>query len=101
MKHLSLPDPPAADSPQFRGNALAFQRAASDWMARAKGLIQSAHNDVASPCGQQMLATSFVLNTVATGTTTGTDLSNVVASLISVLTQKGILSPTASRSHNQ
>lgn len=86
------PDPAAYPSP------IAWQRAAYDWMQRMRGVIQDAHNEVIRPAGQQMLATSFTLSTVATGTTTGTDLSNVVATLIDVLTQKGVLSPTVSRS---
>lgn len=101
MQNLSLPDPPNPDLPQYRGNSLAWQRAAMDWMGRAKGIIQTAHNDAIRPAGQQFLATAYTTNTVASGTTTGTDLANVVASLVATLTQKGILSPSVTRQGNQ
>ena len=86
------PDPAAYPSP------VAWQRAAYDWMQRMRGVVQDAHNEAVRPAGQQFLANSFTLNTVATGTITGTDLANCLASLVQVLTDRGILSPTVSRS---
>lgn len=97
MKQLNIPMPPNPSAAQYRTNFVAWQRAATDWMERAKGVLEAAHNELARPCGQQFIASSFTTNTAVTGTTTGTDLSNVVASLVETLTQKGILSPTVSR----
>jgi len=97
MRPLNIPSPPDPASPQFSGNPIAWQRATAQWMQQAKGLLENAHNEVIRPCGQQMRSSGYVVNTVATGTTTGTDLSNVVATLIDTLTAKGILSPTITR----
>lgn len=97
MKRLTLPQPPDPANGQYT-NQLAYNRAVHDWCARVKGLVEDGWRINSAPCGQQMLATSFTTGTVVTGTTTGTDLANVVASLIQALTDKGILSPTASRS---
>lgn len=97
MKQLNIPTPPNPDAPQYRGNALVWFRAATDWMQRTKGVLETAHNELARPCGQQLLASDFTTNTTVTGTTTGTDLSNFVASLVATLTAKGIISPTVSR----
>lgn len=97
MKRVTLPQPPNPDEPQYRGNQLAFNRAAADWMRRAKGLIEDASRINDAPLGQNFLATNFTTNTTVTGTTTGTDLSNAVASLVAAFTAKGIISPTISR----
>lgn len=70
-------------------------------MQRSKGVLENAHNQLAAPCAQQMVVGSFTTNTTITGTTTGTDLANVVASLMQTLTAKGLLSPTISRGQNQ
>lgn len=102
MKTLNIPTPPNPETPQYRSNPLAWQRAAADWMQKAKGVIEAAHNEAIRPCGQQFLATSFTTNTVATNTYTAVaDVANVLASLIQTLTQKGILSPTVSRGQSQ
>ena len=97
MKRVTLPQPPNADDPLYRDNAMAFMRATSDWMRRVKGMIEDASRINGTPMGQAFLATAFTTNTVATGTTTGTDLSNVVASLIAAMTASGLVSPTISR----
>lgn len=101
MRHLNIPDPPDPNGIQYKGNALAWQRASFDWMKKLKGVVQDSHNQLSNPCGQQFIASAFTTNTTATGTTTGTDLSNVVASLVQTLTQGGVLSPTISRNQNQ
>lgn len=67
------------------------------WGEQVKSLTENYARLQSAPAGQQMLATNFTTNTVCTGTTTGTDLSNVVSSLIATLTEKGILSPTVTR----
>ena len=100
MKQLNIPNPP--DPGSYPGNPLAWQRAVFDWMQRVKGVVQDVVNDAQRPCGQQMAdPTAYTLNTVATGTMTGTDLANVVCTLIYTLTNGGILSPTISRSQSQ
>lgn len=102
MKHLNVPMPPNPDSPQYKSSPLAWQRAATDWMQRIKGVVESVHNDSVAPCAQQFLATSFTTNTVATNTYTAlADVANVLASLVSALTQRGILSPSITRAQDQ
>ena len=102
MKQVNIPTPPDPQTPQYRGNPLAWQRAATEWMQHVKGVTENGFREVAKPCGQQMASpTSFTTNTAVTGTTTGTDLSNVVCSLIAALIQGGVLSPTISREQTQ
>ena len=67
------------------------------WAMQVKSLTENYSRLQSAPSGQQMLATNFTTNTVCTGTTTGTDLANVVASLIMTLLNKGVLSPTVTR----
>lgn len=91
-----------------------------DWAVRVKGIVEDGWRINSAPCGQAMLATSFTTATVAqsvnavvqiggvatgtaTVTATVTDVAsaNVLASLIQALTDKGILSPSVSRSATQ
>jgi hypothetical protein len=67
------------------------------WAAHVKSLTENYARLQSAPAGQQMLATAFTTSTICTGTTTGTDLANVVSSLIATLTSKGILSPSITR----
>lgn len=87
VRRLILPPvPPEATLLQLR-----------QWAAQSKGLMENYARQQSSPAGQRIVATNFTTNTVCTGTTTGTDLSNVVSSLIAILTDKGILSPSITR----
>ena len=98
MRNLSIPQAP---NPDLYPSPIAWQRAMFDWMQRTRGVIQDAHNQLARPCGQQISATDYTTNTAVTGTTTGTDLANALCSLIAVLQQGGVTSPTTSREQNQ
>lgn len=91
MKRVIIPSPPNPEDALYRSNPLAHSRAMFDWANAVKGKIESASLVNDAPAAQTILATNFTTNTVATGTTTGTDLSNVVCSLIAALTAKGIL----------
>ena len=97
LRRTLLPLPPNPDDAQYSAQPISYSRAVFDWMNRVKGRIEadSVVND--RPAGQRFLSTNFTTNTVATGTTTGTDLANVVASLVQVLTDKGLLSPSKTR----
>jgi hypothetical protein len=100
VKRLILPIPPNPSEAQF-ANPVALARAQWEWNTRVKGTLEDAWRINSAPCGQQISASSFTTNTSVTGTTTGTDLSNVVATLIQILTDKGILSPTITRGATQ
>lgn len=94
MKQLSIPTPPNPDSQQYKSNPLAYSRAAYAWMQQTKGLIEQAHNSVATPCGQQLQVASFTTNTALEGTSTGTVVTQFLCSLVQALTNKGIISPS-------
>ncbi len=95
MRYLNIAQPP--DPSQFP-SPVAWQRAAHDWMQRTRGVIQDAHNEIMRPAGQQMRAENFALSTVASGTMVIADVANTLCTLIQVLSDKGIISPTVSRS---
>ena len=89
MRLLILPTPP--DPARYR-NAMELARAQFDWMTRVKSVIEQTAKVNWAPATPTILATNFTTNTVVTGTTTGTDLANVVATLVQILTNKGITS---------
>lgn len=99
MRALNIPDPPKPE--QFRGNVLGWQRAMVDWGQRVKGVLQDFNRDANKPCGQQLVVGSFTTNTTITGTTTGTDLANYVASMTQAFTMRGDISPTITRGQTQ
>jgi len=94
MKTLQIPHPPNPDDQRYKTNPLAYNRAVFNWMQVTKGAVEQAHNSVATPCGQQIMATAFTTNTALTGTMTGTQIANALCSLVQVLTNKGIISPS-------
>ena len=93
LRRTILPHPPNPDDTVFAGAPMLFNRAVYDWMQQVKGRLEidSQSNNV--PAAQPFLATNFTTNTVVTGTTTGTDLANAVASLVQAFTDNGRLSP--------
>lgn len=98
MRHVILPQPPNANDPAFKDSPLAFNRAASDWMRRVKGLIEDASRIDDAPLGQQFRVGSFTTNTTIAGTSTGTDVSNFLCSLLTAFIAKGQVSQTVTRS---
>lgn len=97
MKRILIPQPPNADAPEFRTNPMAFNRAASDWMRRLKGILEDASRINDAPMGQQFQIGSFSTNTTLAGTSTLGDVANFVCSLTTALTSKGLVSPTVTR----
>jgi len=93
VKKFTLPDPPNPNDIAYKSNPLAYSRAANDWMRRVKGTLEASVNQLGLPASPSFVATSYTTNTVISGTTTGTDLTNAVCSLITALTNKGILIP--------
>jgi hypothetical protein len=91
MRTLLLPLPP--EPPSTSG----WARDAYQWMVSVKGALEELSRINDSPLGQQFVVGSFTTNTTIAGTTTGTDLSNFVASFIEAMTAKGLVSPTISR----
>lgn len=96
LRRTVLPDAPNPDDPQY-SSPLSYSRAVYDWMQRVKGRLESDSRINNAPAGQQFLATNFTTNTVANGGAALPDLANSHASLVQVLTDKGILSPNITR----
>lgn len=99
MRFLQLPQPPNPDDGAYTRDVHKYLRAHYQWSMRVKGLIEDAWRVNAAPVGTPFLATSFTTNTTITGTSTGTDVANFIASLVQAMTNKGLTSPTASRTN--
>lgn len=97
MKRIVLPQPPDPADQKFNGVPFLWQRAAFTWMQQAKQVLDDANRVNASPMGQQFQVGAFTTNTTVTGTTTGTDLSNFVASLVQAMTTTGYVAPVQKR----
>lgn len=93
MKKITLPIPPNPDDQQYRGNSVAYNRAAFSWMNDVKGKLEQASQQNDTPIDQSFAVSSFSTNTSLSGTSTGTDLSNFVCSLIAAMQKKGLTKP--------
>lgn len=97
MKRVVLPMPPSPYDPAM-ADPMSWARAMFDHMVKVQGLLEDASrvNDV--PLGQALIVGAHTLQNTVTGTTTGTDLSNFVATMAQAFTDRGLLSPTIGRS---
>jgi len=97
MKRVVLPQPPNPDEPAYKSNPLLLARANYQWMCRAKGALEDNSRLNDRPMGQQFAVGSFTTNTTISGTSTGTDVANFIASLVTAMEAKGLVSQTVSR----
>ena len=93
-KRVILPQPPDPANMNMGD----WSRAMFRWASVTKGILEDASRVNDGPLGQRFVVGAFTTNTTVTGTTTGTDLSNFVASFVEAMTAKGLVSPTISRS---
>ena len=94
-QRLILPIPPNADDFKFNNNPLAFYRAVTDWMTQTKGKIETFAQQSHVPAQQSIVVGSYTLNTSLSGTMTGTDIANGLCSVVTALTNRGLLAPNA------
>ena len=97
MKRVVLPAPPDPMASQFAGSPLLWQRMAYQWMQQTKQLLDDANRVNGSPMGQAFVVGSFTTNTTISGSSTGTDVSNFVSSLVTAMQAKGLTSPSVNR----
>jgi hypothetical protein len=88
LRRTQLPVPPNPDSMTYSGgDPVLWQRDAYQWMVQVKQRLEQDSVTNSSPTGQFLVSTYTPVNTM-----TGTDaLSNVVATLISNMTNGGYL----------
>lgn len=93
MNRTVLPAPPDPTTGVYSGNPNAWMRAATDWMRQVKGRIETDSTINTQPIGPLVVSTYTAVTTM-----TGTDAtSNALATLITLLTEKGLISPTQQR----
>lgn len=97
MKQLTLPVPPNPDDAAYVNSPLAFSRAQFQWATEVRGVLQQQSRVNHAPMGQAFSVGTYTTTTAVSGTTTGTDLSNFVSTLVHAMQSKGLTSPTASR----
>lgn len=91
MKRIILPQPPNPDDAMYRNQPLVYSRAAYEWMRQVKGKIEDASTINDTPLDQQLVISSYTLNTSLSGTSTGTDITNFICTLVSAFTKKGVI----------
>ena len=93
IQRLILPGAPDPEKATLRDVCI--------WIRSAKRLLEDYSRVQSAPAGQQLLASNFTTNTVITGTSTLADVANYVATFVTALTNKGIVSPTVTRQSNE
>ncbi len=96
MKQVVLAAPPNPDDSRYKGNILAYNRAMYQWATHMKGILEQESSVNNIPMDQPMVINSYTLTTSISGTSTGTDIANFVATLAATMTRRGLISP-----HNQ
>jgi hypothetical protein len=95
----ALPQPPNPDDISYRADARKFARAQYDWMCRVKGYLEDTARRIDRPIAQQFVVGSFTTNTTISGTDTLGDVADCLASLITAMISKGLISQTVSRTN--
>ena len=96
MKLLALPVPPNPDDASYT-DLKTYARAQYQWALQMRGALLQAVNVNAQPAATPFAVGTYSTTTAVSGTTTGTDLSNFISTLVEAMTSKGLVSPTASR----
>ena len=92
MDLIILPPPPSANDPKFNQKVV-------DWMASVKSAVEQASRVNDTPVAQQFQVGAFTTNTSISNAATLADVSNFVASLVTEMTSKGLITPVASRTN--
>src|SRR6185503_2975375 len=95
----ALPQPPNPDDISYREDARKFARAQYEWMCRVKGYLEDSARQNNRPIAQQFVVGSFTTNTTISGTDTLGDVADCLASLITAMISKGLISQTVSRTN--
>lgn len=92
MRRIVLPTPPNPDA--FAGNMLAYARSTYQWQLQVKSLVEQASqiNDV--PLDQVFqVSGSYAIATSISGTSTGTQITEFLCSLVKSMERRGLTSP--------
>ncbi len=99
MRRDLIPQPPNPDDMAYKADSLKFARAQYEWMCRVKGYLEDSSRRTDRPIAQQFVVGSFTTNTTISGTDTLGDVADCLASLITAMISKGIISQTVSRTN--
>jgi hypothetical protein len=88
---ITLQTPPSPDDGSFKNNPLAYNRAIYQWMNDTKSKIEKNSQIMDSPLDQNFVISSFSTNTQLTGTSSGTDISNFICTLVAAFTRKNTI----------
>jgi hypothetical protein len=91
MKRVVLPTPP--DPAFYPNNPLAWQRAVHEWMNQTKFALEQASQINDTPLDQAFqVSGSYAITTAISGTSTGTQITEFLCSLVAAMNRKGITS---------
>lgn len=91
MKLVVLDDPPNPDEYKYKNAPLTYSRDQYQWAQRVKNKIENASSQNDTPLSQPFVVTSYTTNTQLTGTSSGTDVSNFLCTLVAALISKGLI----------
>lgn len=95
MKQIALTEPPDPADYNYKDNQMAYNRAVFRWMNEIKNRIETASHFNDIPMDQNFIFGSYTLTTSIAATSTGTDITNFICSVVAAFTRKGLISPKA------
>lgn len=96
MKRVNLPKPPNPDETGYRNNPLGYSRATYDWMNKVRGILEQASAQNDAPLDQNFVISSYTTNTMLAGTSSGTDVSNFLCTLVDAFISRGAIKTNTS-----
>jgi len=93
MKQVVLMGPPNPDDGMYKNNAAGYNRAMYTWCNHVKGILEQESSVNNIPLGQNFVVGTYALNTFIASTSTGTDVTNFISSLVTAMTKRGFVSP--------
>lgn len=92
MKQIALNEPPDPTDYNYKEDQIAYNNAVYQWMVESRNRIEQASHFNDIPMDQNFVLGTYVLTTSIASTSTGTDITNFICSLVAAFTRKGLIS---------
>ena len=97
MARVQLPMPPNPLAPTYSNNRTQYEMDLYNCLIQWRGLLEQVTRQNSAPATNPIVLGTYTASNTVTGTATGTDVANMLCTVVNALTQRGILAPTTSR----
>ena len=95
MKRVILPQIPSPPNPANQSSQIAYNQSVYQWLQQTKGILEQCSGANDTPMDQPFVVTTgFTMTSTISGTSTGTQVSNFICTLVNAMIKKGFISQT-------